>query len=163
MADPQSPTIEFKTSALQEKAFVAFAEFVLDPARCPPPTDDRPCASDAYNLHLDELLFEVLESLFYQKLVPLSGITCPTDLILMLLWLKNDGSAVVPSRATRDCAISQYWAFTTVIHTLRLLIKNLPRYREHDSTNLLPSSDPADANSGLAENVEKYVISTSIL
>ncbi len=124
----QISTIQYPTSACQEEALNALTMFVLDPSSSPP---DLICGGNKYQLLLDELLFEILESLFYLKLVPVSGITTLTDLILMLLWLKQDGSAIAPSNATHHCAIFQYWAYTTVIHTVRLHLNGFPRYHEH--------------------------------
>lgn len=124
----QISTIQYPTSARQEEALNALTTFVLDPTNSPP---DLTCGGNEYQRLLDELLFEILESLFYLKLVPVSGVTSLTDLILMLLWLKQDGSAIVASHATHHCAIFQYWAYTTVIHTIRLRLSGFPRYREY--------------------------------
>jgi hypothetical protein len=161
-ANPQIPAIEFKQSARQERSFIAFSDFVLDPGNLAP-TADQPC--NEYDSGLDELLFEILESLFYLKLVPVDGITCPTDLILMLLWLKNDGSAIAPSGATHHCAVFQYWAYTTVVHTLRLRLTKLLKYREYSTNHSLGLSfnDPDDESVDLAENVEKCVITYAVL
>jgi hypothetical protein len=35
----------------------------------------------------------------------------------MLIWLKDSDFPVSPSRATHDCVIFQYWAYTMVVHT----------------------------------------------
>ena len=128
MAGSQSPKIQSPTSARQEEAFSALTTFVLSPDTLLPldtTSDNQNC------LRLDELLFDVLESLFYLKLAPIPGATCLIDVILMLLWLKADGSAVAASSATHHCAIFQYWAYTVVIHSIRLHMLGFPKYREH--------------------------------
>jgi hypothetical protein len=79
--------------------------FVLDPDNSPSELLD---GGNEYQLLLDELLFEILESLFYHKLVPIPGITSLIDLILILSWLKQDGSAILLSQVTQHCSIFQY-------------------------------------------------------
>jgi hypothetical protein len=148
----QTSGVEFKRNPRQERAFKAFVEFVLNPA-CPPPMGDQLCTE--YDRHLDELLFEVLEALFFQNLVPVHGPTCPLDLVLMLLWLKKDGSAIRASGATHDCAVVQYWAYTTVIHALRLRLDNFSKYRQLEPTGSLSSNNLDDGSQ--ARNFQKCV------
>lgn len=152
MAGSQSLTMEFPTNARQEEAFEALATFVLTPATSPP-LDIR--GDDEYRFRLDELLFDVLESLFYLKLVPFSGATCITDVVLMLLWLRNDGSAVKASSATHHCAIFQYWGYTIVIHTIRLRLLGFPKYREHCAQS---GGNKVDLSQ--AEEIETFVLAT---
>lgn len=160
MADSHIPAVEFEfKSPRQDRSFAAFSDFILDPLN-PPPAHGEPCRE--YDISLDELLFEMLESLFYQNLVPVDGITCPTDLFLTLLWLKDDGSAVAASQATHACAILQYWAYTTVVHTLRLRLTNIPKYCEHTIDPSMGSPFIVDGYDDLAENVIKYVIINTV-
>ena len=137
-------------------------EFVFDPAQ-PPPTKDQPCQE--YNRRMDELIFEILESSFYQKLLPVAGITCTTDLVLMLAWLKADGSAVLASTATGDCAALQYLAFTTVVHSLCLRMLNMPKYLAPDFEDPchLNASMTYDENSEMVEKMEKYAQSLILI
>jgi hypothetical protein len=153
----ESSTLPFSKGTREENAFRSFCDFVLDPAH-PPPTNSQ--HDDTYDRKLDELLFEILQSLFFRKLVPRSGITCLTDLILMLLWLKADGSAVLPSRATHDCAVLQYWSYTTVTHTLRLQLEENTTYREHDLTCSVDVDHFDGDNPDLANNFRKCVLSS---
>ena len=156
MAESQTPSLDFSRSPREQNAFQAFCTFVLDPEN-PPPANNQHSAE--YDRKLDELLFEILQSLFYRNLVPLNGITCLIDLILMLLWLKADGSAVLPSRATHDCAVFQYWAFTTVIHTLRLQLAKAQTYRECESTDFAGFNDIGDDDLDSANRFQKCVVS----
>jgi hypothetical protein len=141
----QISAMQYPKTTRQKEALNALTTYVLDPDSSPP---ERNCDGTEYQRLLDELLFEILESLFYYKLVPISGVTSLTDLILMLLWLKKDGSAVASSNATHHCAIFQYWAYTTVIHTIRLRLKGFPRYCEHvrSSESVIENSDLAQAD-----------------
>lgn len=147
-SDLPSSALEFPRSHRQDEAFGALWTFASQDLAY-----EAPC--DKQNASVDELLFEILESIFYVKLIPVSGIACLTDLMLMLLWLRDDGSAVMPTTATHYCAIIQYWGFTTVIHTLRLYINGLqPRYLEHNSSS--PSSNVYDEDK--AESIVKCVM-----
>jgi hypothetical protein len=105
-------------------SFNNFSDFVLGDAGIPPPNINE--LFHKYNSHFDELLLEILQSLFYQKVMPVDDITCPIDLILMLIWLKDSGFAVSPSQATHDCVIFQYWAYTMVVHTSCVNIPSIP-------------------------------------
>jgi hypothetical protein len=152
MTNLPSSALEFPRSLRQDNAFSALGAFASQHLAYEGPCDEQ-------NPQLDQLIYEVLKSLFYVKLVPVSGITCLTDLILMLLWLRDDGSAAVSTSATHYCAIIQYWAFTTVIHTLRLHVKSLSNYLEHDGSHPPPSNRLYDED--MAESVVKCVIITS--
>lgn len=75
---------------------------------------------DEYDLLLDQHLHELLEALFYQELIYTKFISCPTDVILILLSLRADGSFVPASHVTRKCATQQYTMKATPTNSLRL-------------------------------------------
>lgn len=100
-----------------------------------------PLGIDAeYDNRLDGLLHELLESLFYQDLRLTDLFGCPTDVILVLQSLKEDGSFAGPSRVTFACAVLQYFVRTTVIHTLRLHSGGHDEYVPLSDTTL-PATD----------------------
>ena len=109
------PKLGLKRTQRQDQAITALHDFVHS-------TD--PLAhgeiDDAYDAELDVLLHELLESLFYQELHLSDWLGCPTDTALILMSLNPDGSFPKPSRITFMCAVLQYFARTTVVHTLRL-------------------------------------------
>jgi hypothetical protein len=118
-------TMNFPRNSRQQSAIDALCVFVFDPNMPPPAGDDADCEYDG---RLDQVLFEILESFFYQNLDPTRIVGCPTDFLMMLLWLKADGSGEKASAVTHDCSIVQYWAKTTVVHTLRLALRNHSKY-----------------------------------
>lgn len=109
------PKLGLKRTQRQDQAITVLHDFVYS---------TNPLAhgeiNNEYDGRLDELLHELLESLFYQE-IPLSeSLGCPTDIALILMSLNPDGSFAKPSRVTFLCAVLQYFARNTVVHTLRL-------------------------------------------
>ena len=109
------PNLGLKRTQRQDQAISALHDFVYgtDPLA-------QGDIDDEYDTELDGLLHELLESLFYQELHLSDWLGCPTDTALILTSLNQDGSFPKPSRITFMCAVLQYFARTTVVHTLRL-------------------------------------------
>jgi hypothetical protein len=110
-------------SERQRKAIKELHSFV---SSVRPPTNTDPCES--YDLRLDELIHELSEALFYIKLPLSRAQTCATSLALFFLWLTTSGECAKSSMATHLCAIQQYWARTTVTHSLRLRFSKNEKY-----------------------------------
>jgi hypothetical protein len=117
--------LESASNTRQLVALDALATFAFDPQTSSAihgsPTGEQ-------NTRLDELLFNILEASFFLDFIPSELPICPTDLTIMLLWITADGAFVKPSTASSYCAKFQYWAYTTVAHRLRLLVKNDHEY-----------------------------------
>lgn len=109
------PRLGLKLTAEQDAAITALHAFVYA-------TD--PFAHEEvdieYDNRLDQLLHQLLEALFYQKLRLTDFFGCPTDVALVLLCLNEDGSFSKSSRLTFLGAVLQYFARATVTHSLRL-------------------------------------------
>jgi hypothetical protein len=61
--------------------------------------------------------------------------------LMMLMWLRADGSHQPASRVTHLCAVTQYWARSTVVHSVRLAAGGHKEYSPI-ACNSLDQDDP---------------------
>jgi hypothetical protein len=109
------PQIELRRTQRQEDAIMNLRNFIYDTNPF-----DHGGQDEDFNLLLDEHLHELLEALFYQELVFANSIACPTDVTLILLSLRADGSFVPASQVSHKCAVQQYYMKSTPVHSLRI-------------------------------------------
>jgi hypothetical protein len=144
----------------QEKAIDALAAFIFDGHVSLPENGEPECRHDSA---LDERLFAVLEALFYQILDPTRAVGCPMDFLVMATWLSPGGSNIKASNITQHCAIVQYWARTTVVHSLRLAYGRHPTYVPLEGTADLDNEiirDGVEGAGGSAKCVMSLTVSS---
>jgi hypothetical protein len=130
---PDPTLLPIRCTAKQEAAVREFHDLLF--GEVPPPAHRRP--DEEYDSKLDSLLHGLSEAVLYQDLPLNESFACPSDFLLMLRWLTEDGSPLKGSQMSKDCAAFQYWARATGTHSLRLTFAGLDAYQR-----LLPSSPP---------------------
>lgn len=111
----EGPKLECPQTQEEIAAIMALSDFIYNTNPWAHPVGD----SD-YDESLDILLHSVLESILYRTLQRTVYITCFMDLVIILLSLTELGNFVPPSCVTHLCAVSQYCARITGLHSLRL-------------------------------------------
>jgi hypothetical protein len=106
----------------QELAITALHDFVF--------ATNPFCATDEsrYDESLDKVLHEMLEALYHHELRHEHFIACILDVLMILLSLNEDGSICKGSQITHLCAIQQYQARSTTVHSLRLFSMGEKKY-----------------------------------
>lgn len=117
------PKIGLRRTQRQEDAITALRAFIY---RTDPRNHKE--VDNVYDRALDEHLHELLEALFYQELQHTDFIACPTDVTLILLALRQDGSFASGSIITHYCSTQQYMMKATPTHSLRLHASGEARY-----------------------------------
>jgi len=104
----------------------------------------HPVGDSGYDEALDTLLHTVFEAVLYRKLQRTVYVTCFMDLVTILVCLKELGDFDPPSYVTHRCAVFQYWARTTGLHSLRLFSLGEDYYIPFIEAN--PLSDSSQNN-----------------
>lgn len=139
------PKLSLRRTERQNNAITNLYEFIYDTNPFDHEEDDT-----QYDDFLDEHLHELLEALFYQELMFTTFVSCPTDVTLILLSLRRDGSFVPASQITQKCATQQYTMKATPVHSLRL-------HSMAESKYIPFSATPVDDDDIVADSDEAFL------
>jgi hypothetical protein len=150
------PQLELRRTQRQERAITNLSNFIYNTNPC-----DHEDHDEQYDLLLDEHLHELLEALFYQELMYTKFIACPTDVTLILLSLRADGSFVPASHIGHKCALQQYYMKATPVHSLRLHSAGESKYVPFSATAVPIEDDEimADHDEGFLKYVANLQVS----
>lgn len=142
-------TTVMRRNSLEDSVIQALTQYVLQ-------TSTNPKLLPDYDHQLDVLLFRTLEALFFRQISLTSVNGSPVDFLMMLMWLRADGSHQPPSRITHFCAVIQYWIRSTVVQRVRLTAGGYKEYTPFAHRSL-DQDDRMISDDGDQDAAGKYV------